>query len=193
MFVNGIVIQRYADIPYKGIDGSGYSYKTNENWFLFDDDERLSEEFDQYYDKHIGMTYINLYPHSWVNACTDTDFIRRYMREAEKHGIRYRLLLCETDIIAPVMIEPVPEAEFLGYDYAYANGDNYSAVYNEIPGVFPQFSLNGNGLFDTEEEIHEYIAERDRFVALHPPYTLEAGDFTIFRLSEIDPRKLRSN
>ncbi len=44
---------------------------------------------------------------------------------------------------------------FLGYDYAYAAGDNYSAVYNEIPFVFTQFQLNHYGLFQTREEINE--------------------------------------
>ena len=34
MFVNGIVIQKYVDNPYKGIDGSGFSEKTGQNWFF---------------------------------------------------------------------------------------------------------------------------------------------------------------
>ena len=74
---------------------------------------------------------------------------------------------------------------FLGYDYAYESGDNYSAVYNEIPYIFPQFKLNQYGLFQTRSEIDEYIAVRERFKQSHPPLTLEEGNFVVFRLSEI--------
>lgn len=80
---------------------------------------------------------------------------------------------------------PKTEKKFLGYDYAYATGDNYSALYNEIPYLFPQFRLNCNGLFQTEEEIREYIRVRERFKMTHAPFTLEEGDFTIFKLHEI--------
>lgn len=62
---------------------------------------------------------------------------------------------------------------FLGYDYAYAAGDNYSAVYNEIPFVFTQFQLNQYGLFQTREEIEEYIVAREKFKLTHPPLMLE--------------------
>ena len=34
MFVNGLVVQKYVDNSYKGIDGSGFSYNTAQNWFL---------------------------------------------------------------------------------------------------------------------------------------------------------------
>ena len=77
------------------------------------------------------------------------------------------------------------KTEFLGYDYAYENGDNYSAVYNEIPFVFPEFELNQNGLFQTKEEIIEYISRREEYEKTHKPYTLEVGDFTIFEVYEV--------
>lgn len=182
MFVNGIVIQSCADSFYRGIDGSGFS--TGENWF-FNSDESTSEIFGPYYDENIGRTYWNLQSHSWIAACNDMDYIYRYIKEAEKRGIKYRLLLCETEVPDPIFVCPDIEKKFLGYDYAYETGDNYSAVYNEIPYVFPQFRLNQYGLFQTKEEINEYIAERERFKRSHPPLTLEEGDFTVFRLHEI--------
>ncbi|WP_418747018.1 hypothetical protein [Frisingicoccus sp.] len=54
-----------------------------------------------------------------------------------------------------------------------------------IPFIFPQFELNQYGLFQTKEEIDEYIAVREQFKQTHPPYTLEEGDFVTFRLHEI--------
>ena len=184
MFVNGIVVQSYADNVYRGIDGSGFSEKTAQNWF-FNYDESTSEIFEPYYDENIGKTYWDLKEHTWVNACNDMDYIYKYIREAEKRNIKYRLLLCETDVPDPKFDCPDLEKVFLGYDYAYGTGDNYSAVYNEIPLVFPQFRLNQYGLFQTREEIEKYIAAREHFKLIHPPLTLEKGDFVVFRLSEI--------
>ncbi|MDE5884129.1 MAG: hypothetical protein K2H29_03510 [Oscillospiraceae bacterium] len=184
MYVNGIVIQKYVSNSYKGIDGSGFSENTGRNWY-FNYDEQLSDLFESFYDEHIGMTYWNLKKHSWVAACNNMDYIISYIAESKKRGIQYRLLLCESEVPNPIFNISELKTKFLGYDYAYANGDNYSAVYNEIPFVFPQFQLNYNGLFDTEEEIKEYILERERFKKLHPPYALEDGDFIIFRLHEV--------
>lgn len=184
MIVNGIVVQKHADSSYKGIDGSGFSDHTGQNWFLnFDED--ASDCFESYYDENIGKTYWNLGKSSWIAACNDMNYICKYVKEAEKRNIKYRLLLCETDVPEPKFDCPDFEKVFLGYDYAYATGDNYSAVYNEIPFVFPQFQLNQYGLFQTREEIEEYIAAREQFKLTHPPLTLEEGDFVIFRLHEI--------
>ena len=83
MFVNGLVVQKYIDNSYKGIDGSGFSYNTAQNWFLNFEDDVPEPKFD----------------------CPDFKKV------------------------------------FLGYDYAYAAGDNYSAVYNEIPFVFYAISI----------------------------------------------------
>lgn len=180
MFVNGIVIQKYVNNLYKGIDGSGFSVNTGENWFLNNDDY-----FESYYDEHIGRTYCNLDKHSWIAVCNDIDYINKYIYEAHKRKILFRLLLCESDVPNPIFDISDYEKEFLGYDYAYATGDNYSAVYNEIPFVFPQFKLNHNGLFQTEDDIKEYITEREQFKLAHPPLTLEEGDFVVFRLHEL--------
>ena len=185
MYVNGLVIQKYVNNPYKGIDGSGYCENTGQNWF-FNYDSQLSELFEPFYDEHINRTYWNLEDHSWVAACNDMDYIKRYIAEAKKRNIRYRVLLCESEIPAPLFDAAGLKTKLLGYDYAYSGGDNYSAVYSEIPYVFPQFKLNCSGLFDTEEEILEYIHEREKFKKSHPPYTLEVGDFVIFRLHEVE-------
>ena len=184
MIVNGIVIQKYSDNSYKGIDGSGFSYQTAQNWFLnFEED--VSDCFEPYYHENIDKTYWNLDEHTWISACNDMNYIYKYIKEAEKRNIKYRLLLCETDVPDPKFDCPDFNKIFLGYDYAYAVGDNYSAVYNEVPFVFPQFQLNQYGLFQTREEIEEYLAAREEFIQTHPPLTLEVGDFVVFRLHEI--------
>ncbi|MBP3796845.1 MAG: hypothetical protein J6I46_03590 [Ruminococcus sp.] len=184
MITNGIIVQEYKDSPYRGIDGSGASDKTAQNWFLnFRED--VSDSFEAYYDENIGKTYWNIKKHSRIAACNDMDYIYKYVREAEKLKIKYRMLLCETDVPDPKFECPDLEKIFLGYDYAYTSGDNYSAVYNEIPFVFTQFKLNKYGLFQTREEIEEYIAVREQFKLTHPPLTLEEGDFVIYRLHEV--------
>ncbi|MBO4478227.1 MAG: hypothetical protein J5757_07885 [Lachnospiraceae bacterium] len=184
MFVNGIVVQSYVDNSYRGIDGSGFGKNSAQNWFL-NDREDISDYFVSYYDEKIGKTYWNLEDHTWIAACNDMDYIYAYVREAEKRKIKYRLLLCETDVPDPKFDGSDLEKRFLGYDYAYGTGDNYSAVYNEVPFVFPQFKLNQYGLFQTREEIEKYIAAREEFKRTHPPLTLEEGVFDIFRLHEI--------
>ena len=181
--INGIVVQKYTDNPYKGIDGSGFGDHTGQNWFL--NYEEDAADFESYYDENIGRTYRIPGEHTWIAACNDMDHIYEYVKEAEKRNIKYRLLLCETDVPDPQFDCPDLKRIFLGYDYAYAAGDNYSAVYNEIPFVFPQFRLNQYGLFQTREEIEEYIDERERFKLTHPLLTLEEGDFVVFRLHEI--------
>ncbi len=184
MFVNGIVVQSFVDNVYRGIDGSGFRENSAQNWFL-NDFEDVSDYFESYYDEEIGRTYWNLGDHSWIAACNDMDYIYKYIKEAEKRNMKYRLLLCETEVPAPKFECPDFEKIFLGYDYAYGRGDNYSAVYNEIPFVFPQFQLNQYGLFQTRKEIEKYIAAREQFKLTHPPLALEVGDFVIFRLHEI--------
>ncbi|MBQ8826210.1 MAG: hypothetical protein IJ007_03870 [Oscillospiraceae bacterium] len=184
MYTNGIVIQSYKYSGYKGIDGSGFSANSAKNWY-FNYDDKLSEHFEPFYDENIGLTYYDIKEYTHVSVCTDWQYINKYISESDSLGIKYRLLLCQTEIADPIMDMPDLKKEFLGFDYAYANGDNYSAVYNEIPFVFPQFSLNQNGLFNTEKEIREYISQREKFKAEHPPYTLEEGEFVIFKLYEL--------
>lgn len=186
LYTNGFIIQQRTDNPYKGVDGSGFSENTGQNWYLNYSDACQSR-FEPYYEEHIERTYWNIEPHTWVGACTDMDYIRRYIAVSKELGIEYRLLLVRTEIPAPVIEGEIGlKTTFLGYDYAYESGDYYSAVYNEIPFVFPQFALNENGLFQTEKEIREYISQREKFVQTHTPNTLESGDFVVYEVHEVD-------
>lgn len=186
MYVNGFIIQELVENGYKGVDGSGFSSNTGKNWYLsFRDD--YASEFDPHYDEEICKYEWIMDPHTWVGACTDIEYIRRYISVSKKLGIKYRLMVVMTDIPNPSMeLPPDIELRFVGYDYAYETPDNYSAVYNEIPFVFPEFKLNENGLFETREELEEYLKKREEFEKTHPPYTLEVGDFTIFKVFETD-------
>lgn len=184
MYINGVVMQSLKDNGYKGIDGSGFSPQTAENWYL--NNVEGCERFEEYYDEHIGKTYYNVGVRSYVAACNDWNYIDDYIQESNKRKIPFRIIMCETEISEPVMVIPSDmKMVFLGYDYAYATGDNYSAVYNEIPFVFSDFHMNHNGLFETEKEIREYIGQREIYEKTHPQYTLEAGDFIIFKLYEV--------
>ena len=185
MYVNGFIVQKYVANSYKGIDGSGFSDNTGENWYLNNNDI-FHEQFEPYYDENIGKTYWDLEPFTWVSACTDIDYINRYINVSKSIGIEYRILLVETEISQPQMNYSGIKKHFLGYDYAYANGDNYSAVYNEIPFIFSKCKLNDNGLFETEKEIHEYILLREEFKKTHKPSTLEEGEFIVFKLYEVE-------
>ncbi len=184
MHINGIIIQSLKDNGYKGIDGSGFSANSAENWYLNNYED--CAEFEEYYDEYINRTYYNTNEKSFVAVCNDWNYIKRYVTESKKRGIPFRIILCETEIPEPTMeISKQLKLKLLGYDYAYVAGDNYSAVYNEIPFVFANFKLNSNGLFETEDEIREYIRQRNIYEEEHPKYTLEVGDFTIFKLYEI--------
>ena len=177
MYCNGIVVRRQSDERYKGIDSCD---SKGENWYFYDD-----PEFEQFYDEHIELTCYDFPEGSRVAACTDTEYIRKYIKTSQERGIEYRLILCETDIPQPQFDPTGLEKTFLGYDYAYTGGDYYSAVYNEVPYVFPQFSLNDNELFETYEEMTKYLAARQEYVSTHPPLTLETGDFAVYKLWEL--------
>ena len=59
-------------------------------------------------------------------------------------------------------------------------------IHNEVHYVFRQFRLNENELFETEQEIRDYLTEREKYVSTHPPLTLEVGDFTVYKLWELN-------
>ncbi len=185
MYVNGYIIQKYVDNGYKGVDGSGFSDNSGENWYLNDVDE-YREQFEPYYNKEICKEDLIFEPHTYVGVCTDFEYIKKYISVSNELGIKYRVIVVMTEIPSPtVELSPDVKLRFLGYDYAYEFPDNYSAVYNEIPFVFDEFELNENGLFETREKIDEYLLKREEYVKTHPPYTLETGDFTVFKLYEM--------
>lgn len=81
---------------------------------------------------------------------------------------------------------------FLGYDYADSGGSYYSVVLNDVISKrIPQFAnihLNGYGLFETYENIVDFIRLRESLKKTECSQEgyLEEGDFVIYELYEIE-------
>lgn len=67
-------------------------------------------------------------------------------------------------------------------------GSYYSSVLNDVISKripeFKNISLNKNGLFDSYDEIMEYLKVR-RMLADKKKYDFDAGDFIVYRVEEI--------
>ena len=129
------------------------------------------------------------------------------MKSADKYyewccsnGIPARLLYCEspaegTFYETTSFSACLERAVFLGYDYAYPNGDYYSAVANDVIHRDSDFAnewkalLNSHGLFPSYETISSFAYNRDRasFLANKGgPYPVfELGQFSILRVFQI--------
>ncbi|MCR5254942.1 MAG: hypothetical protein K6D96_03350 [Acetatifactor sp.] len=169
--INGIIFQRKQNIAYKGVEG--------ENWYLND---RYPEIFEKFFEDNIEKSW---YDSEYVDVCNDEMFIRKYIELSDVHSIDYRILLCDTEKKHPSVSKIMGlDSEFIGYDYAYAGGSYYSAVYNEIClGSFTEYKLNSNGLFQEYEQIIDFINEREH--RINSGENLEKGDFIIYKLFEI--------
>jgi len=55
MYRNGIIIQSLKDNGYKGVDGSGFSADSAENWYL--NNYQDCSDFEDYYDEYINRTF----------------------------------------------------------------------------------------------------------------------------------------
>ena len=115
------------------------------------------------------------------------DWCLIYIKESKKRNIKFRVLFCETTQKRPFFKEHKNlHLKFLGYDYAYPDGDYYSCLFHEINNKYiPEFcniKLNKYGLFETEKEILSFINLRNN---LKDKSRLELGDFFIYKLSEV--------
>lgn len=124
----------------------------------------------------------------------------KYYAHCCSKGIPARLLYCESTTegtfyeITPCTTG-LEKALFLGYDYAYPNGDYYSAVLNDIIYRNLDFSnkwrphLNKYGLFPSFETVCSFSEDREctsilaNRVSSYPVY--ELGSFSIFRIFQI--------
>ena len=74
------------------------------------------------------------------------------------------------------------KCEFLGWDYSWINGDFYSCIYNDLSLKKELFTsylhiLNKYGLFQTENEVDDFIRRRKKLKRLHPKEMFEVGRF----------------
>ncbi len=173
--VNGVIFQREENRAYKGVEG--------DNWYLND---VYPDEFEKYFCGNIEKAW---YDSDFVDVCSDNSFIDKYIEFSVKAKISFRMLLVETSKMKPQMQNIKWKAEFIGYDYAYAGGSYYSAVYNDVCSKridqFSVFELNRNGLFDDIDKLREFIALRERMIEQNKNLYLEQGDFEIYKLYEV--------
>lgn len=143
--------------------------------------------FEDYYSKEIDNAWENI---DYIDCCTNMEYIHRYIEESKKMCIPIRLLLCYTSKKFPVLNDKCIKGKkiFLGYDYADSGGSYYSSVLNDVISKripeFKNISLNKNGLFDSYDEIMEYLKAR-RMLADKKNYDFDAGDFIVYRVEEI--------
>ena len=102
MYRNGIIIQSIKNNGYKGVDGSGFSADSAENWYL--NNYQDCADFEEYYDEYINRTYYNTDEKSFVAVCNDWNYIEKYITESKKRGIPFRIILCETEIPKQVFL-----------------------------------------------------------------------------------------
>ena len=130
----------------------------------------------------------------------DMESANKYFEYCCSLGIPARLLYCESNTEG-TFYESTPfgpgfeKAIFLGYDYAYPNGDYYSAILYDIIYRNLDFSnkwrplLNKHGLFPSFETILSFSKDRERISILEnkgSPYPVyELGQFCIFRIVQI--------
>ena len=174
--INGIIFQRDDNRDYKGVEG--------DNWYL---NNIFSELLEDFFGENIEKSW---YDSNYVDVCNDYSFIEKYIELSKRENIKFRMLLCETDRLKPRLTNINWKTKFIGYDYAYLGGSYYSAVYNDIYSKriqqFLYFKLNCNGLFEHIENLNEFIRLREDMISQDNNMILEQGDFTIYKLYEIN-------
>lgn len=188
---NGIVMQtreKNCNNDYPLFQGNGNYYGIDglirDNWYLSYEKD-IDKEIKEYSFDYIEHVYF--LNNSYIGCCDNLDYIEAYIKESKKRNIKYRVLFCETTQKRPFFKEHKNlHLKFLGYDYAYPDGDYYSCLFHEINNKYiPEFcniKLNKYGLFETEKEILSFINLRNN---LKDKSRLELGDFFIYKLSEV--------
>lgn len=178
MIINGLIMQKRTEGLYQGIEG--------DNWYL---NFTTYKELDIFYEGNIEKAWED---DDYVDVCNDMKYIQEYIDISLQENVNYRILVCITEKKFPqMMLEIGKDIVFLGYDYAYSGGSYYSAILNDIISKrIPQFSdikLNNNGLFESYEEVVNFIDFRDSIKRNECPQTeyLEDGEFVIYKLYEL--------
>lgn len=131
----------------------------------------------------------------------DADALQSYLELCVCQDIPVRVLYCEVLSTEQQRYDSALHNRFatpsslLGYDYAYPNGDYYSAVLNDLITrdlcfrVNFRNRLNPYGLFSLLKDMTEFIAERELMKSFLKPEEkgtlFEEGFFSIFRLFRV--------
>lgn len=150
----------------------------------------------------IGLTHLSeLAPEMYEKTYIDSSYpllidlpsAIQYCSLCINDGKSPRILYCE--VIDKNSTIGIPDHRvsscytLLGYDYAYPNGDYYSAVANDIiysKGYLRhkwRKYLNEHGLFSSKDQIQLFVQERTALSnKLANTLTIELGNFVIFRV-----------
>jgi hypothetical protein len=174
-YPNGFLV--IEDLP--GIKETNYSGIYGIPWSL--------EDYDKSGKEFISMLSISSNPGT-ANVATNWDVVYRYWKKTLQY-VNVRLLFIETPLQLPIIQKPENEGwTFEGYDLAYASGDLYSAVQQDllvkkIPSLVKWFiKLNENRLFDTLEDVNAFAKSRQELTN-----GIETvGDFYIIRIYQYE-------
>jgi hypothetical protein len=95
-------------------------------------------------------------------------FAMEYIAVCRRLGIQARLLSCRSERTDPEADFVIPGERILGWDMVSASFD-YSVVADELAEDDPDFAqysarLNASGLFETRDELNDFLAARERLV-----------------------------
>jgi hypothetical protein len=186
---NGFIVRRINKSR-----GKTYLGVENDNWPLnniyYDDSQNHEINYlMNYYDDNIDISWQG----DCVEVCCNIDYIRRYFNACNELNIEVDIIYCETNLIHPNFnniqcIEQLKD-NFIGYDYAYSGGSYYSCVLNDVVSMrlleFSKVKLNKFGLFDTINDLMEFIKKRNQLKDISPQFTFENGDFIIYKLYNV--------
>jgi hypothetical protein len=171
------------NVNYQGIEG--------DVWPLHLDIPNVEKSELQYLDDYVDQNITTFSDYSVTDVCNDVDFINKYIKACLKAGINISILLCETEKNKPLMRVSEEEINkdfmFIGFDYGYCNSDYYSCVNSDIGRIPEMDSLKTNkyGLFDTEDEVIEFINLRTQLKDANLGKAFELGPdecYTIYKL-----------
>ena len=169
MHPNGILVQALDDktsfiknFPYHGINAY-YSFPLIERT---DEGSRELTELQLFSERKYESPIV----HEFI---TDSGLFRRYTEKCMQLQIAFRALFIESDYTDEIWSGPLPDRRFLGYEYCPIPIDEQIITDMDWYRGFSKFwpKLNPYGLFDTYEEISQFVAEYNRAFSAH-----EVGD-----------------
>lgn len=182
LYPNGFLVKRTDSEDaekyglYKGVEG--------DCWPVIE----ISTEEGKYLSNFLEHNiFLNDSDNSYVDVCPNIFFLKRYIKACENAGYKTQVIYCKTQKRVPECdVNTNSNYKFIGYDYAYAGGDYYSCVFNEVRRIpeMARFHLNQYGLFNSESEVLEFIKVRNELEKSKPHLTFELGEFIIYQLWE---------
>ena len=182
---NGFIITREVTSSYNGID--------NDAWPL---------DYEDTNDVRIGQIHNKLVFNSELHndsvaLLTDIDELLYYKKKCLALQLPIRTLYCETEKSMPKFKQKLSDrfavnSCFIGYYFADCLPDYHSCIKNELlyhPFIYNSKisnQLGKDGLFKEISSVNEFIKERTVLKDGENSRYFEKGDFTIYKLYNID-------